>query len=331
MKPFSISVLWQKKSCWGCSSNKVIRWGTQNGKQRYKCKNCGLIFQRNNKHVSDANRFIWFEKWIKDRRVYRTLSVEMQISNRSISRLFKKFLEQAPQIPVKSKKHVHLLIDGTYLPNGLCLILYYDHDIRYVQLYRTSSQEKFREIYQDLKALKSLGVEVYSVTCDGHKSILKAVTKAYPNAVIQRCVVHVKRQCRAYLSSRPKLEASKELLFIANQITAIKTPDQCSLWLLQLHKWHQIHKNTLLEESFSSSTNEYWYTHKGLHQAYTLISNALPFLFTYLNDPQIPSTTNRLESFFKHLKEKLLLHSGLRLEAKRNFIKWYLHFKNNAS
>ena len=44
------------------------------------------------------------------------------------------------------------MIDGTYLPNGVCLILYYDHDIRYVQLYRTSSQEKFREIYQDLKA-----------------------------------------------------------------------------------------------------------------------------------------------------------------------------------
>ncbi|KAA9042221.1 transposase, partial [Ginsengibacter hankyongi] len=166
-----------------------------------------------------------------DRRVYRTLASEMDKSNRSISRLFKKFLEQAPQIPIKSKTQVHLLIDGTYLPNGLCLILYYDHDIRYVQLYRTSSQEKFREIYQDLKALKALGIEVYSVTCDGHKSILKAVAKVYPNAVIQRCVVHVKRQCRAYLSSKPKLQASKELLFISNQITGIKTQEQCSFWL----------------------------------------------------------------------------------------------------
>src|SRR4029079_13830297 len=197
------------------------------------------------------NRFIWFKKWVMDRRVYRTLSDEMQMSERSIGRLFKEYLNKAPAIAVKSKTQVHLLIDGTYLPNGLCLILYYDHDIRYVQLYRTSSQEKFREIYQDLKALKSLGVEVYSVTCDGHKSILKAITKAYPNAVIQRCVVHVKRQCRAYLSSRPKLEASKELLFISNQISAVKTSEQCSLWLLQLHKWYQIHKNTLLEESFN--------------------------------------------------------------------------------
>ena len=307
----------------------MIGWGKRNGRRRYKCKNCGLLFQWDNKTVSDANRFIWFEKWIKDRRVYRTLIDEMQMSSRSINRLFKRFLEQAPQIPIKSKTQVHLLIDGTYLPNGLCLILYYDHDIRYVQLYRTSSQEKFREIYQDLKVLKSLGVQVYSVTCDGHKSILKAVAKTYPNAVIQRCVVHLKRQCRAYLSRKPKLQASKELLFISNQISAVKTSEQCSLWLLQLHNWYQIHKNTLLEESFNPLKNDYWYTHKGLHQAYTLIFNALPYLFTYLNDPEIPATTNRLESFFKHLKEKLLLHSGLRLEAKRNFIKWYLHFKNN--
>ena len=135
------------------------------------------------------------------------------------------FLEQAPQIPVKSKTQVYLLIDSTCLPNGLCLILYYDHDIRYVKLYRTSSQEKFREIYQDLKALKLLGVQIYSVTCDGHKSILKAVAKAYPAAIIQRCVVHVKRQCRAYLSNRPKLHAGKELLFISNQIAAIKTQE----------------------------------------------------------------------------------------------------------
>lgn len=259
------------------------------------------------------------------------MSAEMQMSNRSISRLFKSYLNKAPQIPVKSKSKIHLLIDGTYLPNGLCLILYYDHDIRYVQLYRTSSQEKFREIYQDLKVLKSLGVQIYSVTCDGHKSILKAIAKAYPNAVIQRCVVHVKRQCRVYLSRKPKLQASKELLAISNKLTAVKTQQECSYWLLSLHNWYQMHRDTLFEESVNEQSGDYWKTHDKLHRAYTLLSQAIPHLFNYLNDPEIPATTNRLESFFKHLKEKLLLHSGLRLEAKRNFIKWYLHFKNKPS
>src|SRR5215210_1952413 len=76
-----------------------------------------------------------------------------------------------------------------------------------------------------------------------------------------------------------------------------------------------------------SKQAKYWKTHDHLHRAYTHLYEAIPHLFCYLNDPEIPATSNRLESFFKHLKEKLLLHSGLRVEAKRNFIKWYLHFK----
>ncbi len=85
----------------------------------------------------------------------------------------------------------------------------------------------------------------------------------------------------------------------------------------------------MLEESINQTTMKAWYTNKGLHQAYTLLFNALPNLFCYLNDIEIPKTTNRLECYFRHLKEKLLLHSGLRYEAKRKFVKWYLHFKNN--
>lgn len=131
------------------------------------------------------------------------------------------------------------------------------------------------------------------------------------------------------MSANPQLPASKELLCISQKIILIKTPEQCSYWLLELHNLYQKYRDILLEESFNSAKNKYWYTHKGLHRAYTLIHNAMPHLFTYLNDSEIPYSANRLESFFKHLKEKLLLHSGLRLEAKRNFIKWRLHFKNN--
>lgn len=94
---------------------------------------------------------------------------------------------------IRSKAKVHLLIDGTNFSNGLCLILYYDCDLQYVQLYRRTNKEKYREIKEDLENLMLMAVEVYSVTCDGHKSILKSVQKVYPNAVVQRCVVHVKR------------------------------------------------------------------------------------------------------------------------------------------
>ncbi len=65
---------------------------------------------------------------------------------------------------------------------------------------------------------------------------------------------------------------------------------------------------------------ESWYTHKHLHQAATHLINAIPHLFSYLNDEQIPKSTNQIEGYFSHLKEKLTLHRGLRFDAKKNFI-----------
>lgn len=220
------------------------------------------------------------------------------------------------------------MIDGTYFAGDLCLILYYDHDLRYVQLYRHTDQERFRQIKEDLENLKKLGVDVYSVTCDGHKAILKAISKAYPDAIIQRCLVHIKRQAKTYLSSSPQLAAGKDLLYLSKKITAIKTHEQCGLWLLSMKQWEQQYRDFANEKSMNVETRRYWYKHKNLHLAYILIIKAIPQMFNYLDDPQIPCTTNRLESYFKHLKEKLTLHSGLRLDGKRNFIKWYLHLKN---
>jgi hypothetical protein len=279
--------------------------------------------------VKDENRFVWFKKWIMERQVYRYLIRDSGMSESSIQRLFKRFLSKAPDVAIKPKHKTHLLIDGSYFPNGLCLILYYDHDIRYVQLYRHSDEEKFKEIYEDLMNIKKLGVEVYSITCDGHKAILKAIRKAYPTVIVQRCLVHIKRQVKNYLSTSPKTPPGLHLLRLSKKITGIKTQEQCGLWLLDFKAWCDEYESYVKQRSFNAESKRYWYTHKNLHAAYILILKAIPNMFHYLNDEQIPATTNRLENYFGHLKEKLTLHRGLRIQAKRNFIKWYLHFKNN--
>ena len=251
------------------------------------------------------------------------------MSQSSIQRLFNRFLKNAPQVEIKSKERVHLLIDGSYFTNGLCLVLYYDYDIKYVQLYRHTKQEQYKEIKEDLENLKHLGVNVYSVTCDVHKAILKAIKKVFPDAVIQRCLVHIKRQVKGYLSSRPKTIEAQQLLFLSKKITGIKTIEQSTYWLLEFYKWYEENKNYINEQTYHEETKRYWYTHKSLHTSCSLIINAIPNMFGYLDDPEIPYTTNRIEGYFAHLKEKLTLHRGLRFEAKKNFIKWYLYFKNN--
>ena len=46
-------------------------------------------------------------------------------------------------------------------------------------------------------------------------------------------------------------------------------------------------------------------THSKLHAACSLIINAIPDMFSYLDDAEIPCTTNRLENYFTHLKTHL--------------------------
>lgn len=320
-----------KKKCRVCGSNRIHKKGKRLGKQRFQCYECKASFTIKNPGSRRSNSFIWFEKWIMERQVYHTLARDSKTSQSSIQRLFNQYLASAPIIEIRSKTKVHLLIDGSYFSNGLCLILYYDYDIRYVQLYRETSKEKFKEIKEDLENLKKLGVDIYSVTCDGHKSILKAVRKSFPNALIQRCLVHIKRQVKNYLSEHPKHGINQELLAISRQVTQLKTIEQSNLWLLKFKKWYDTNEVYINEQTYNPESKRFWFTHKSLHLSTILIINAIPNMFFYLDDPDIPYTTNRLESYFTHLKEKLTLHRGLRFTAKKNFIKWYLYFKNHQS
>jgi hypothetical protein len=310
---------------------KTQKKGKQSGKQRYQCQDCFGYFSFRNKGASLNNQFVWFKKWVMERQVYPTLVRDSKNSQSSLQRLFKQYLQSAPAVKIKSKSRVHLLIDGTYFSNGLCLILYYDHDIRYVQLYRETNKEKMRDIKEDLQNLKVLGVDIYSVTCDGHKSILSAVAKVHPETIIQRCLVHIKRQVKNYLSEHPKHPVSQELLRLSKEITRIETIEQSNLWLLGFKRWYDENQAYINEKSINQETGRDWFTHKNLHLATSLIINAIPNMFHYLDDPAIPNTTNRLESYFTHLKEKLTLHRGLRLPSRKNFIKWYLYFKNQNS
>lgn len=61
---------------------------------------------------------------------------------------------------------------------------------------------------------------------------------------------------------------------------------------------------------------------------YTLKRNTA-HLFTYEGVEKLPKTNNGLESEFAHLKTKLRVHSGLKLENKMKFISNYFSLKNN--
>jgi hypothetical protein len=218
-------------------------------------------------------------------------------------------------------------MDATYF-YSFCLVAYQDDFDGYTQLIRFTDGEHFNEIKEDLDNLIKLGVQLESITTDGHKSVLKAIKKATPKVKVQRCLVHIQRMCLLWLTRYPKHVAGQQLRLLVLLLLKVKTDNDRLFWIQSLDQWHHTHKTYLNEKTFHPETNRYWFTHKLLRRSYFTIKRALPNMFHYLQNPQIPATTNGIEGYFSHLKNHLDLHRGLTLKNRINFIKWYIYFSN---
>lgn len=131
----------RKTRCWGCQSLDVIRWGQRDYKQRFKCKNCGLLFTRTNPWISKQNRFVWFRVWIVGKQTYEQISLSSGYSVRTLERYFEGYLSEDPVWKIRSSDRVNLLIGGTYFANKVCLVLYRNHTIKSTLMYRLSDGE----------------------------------------------------------------------------------------------------------------------------------------------------------------------------------------------
>ena len=72
------------------------------------------------------------------------------------------------------------MIDGTWLPNKMCLIVYRDETVKATLFYWLTDEEWENEIREDLENLMSADIEIESVTSDGGRNIIKAVKKGLP-------------------------------------------------------------------------------------------------------------------------------------------------------
>lgn len=306
---------------------EVIRWEIQAGKQRFKCKNCGILFTQNRPEQKIKNRFIWFKKWILERQTYKTLCRDSGYSKDTLQRTFYKILEQSPTLKIIKKEQVNLRMDATYFAQ-FCLVAYQDDFDGYTQLIRFTDGEHYEEIKEDLNNLLLLGVKLESITTDGHKSVLKAIKKTDGDIIIQRCLVHIQRMCLIWLTKFPKHIAGQELRKHILLLLKIKTQNDKIWWKNELSEWYLKHQEYINEKTFNLETGRYWYTHKLLRRSYFTIKRALPNMFHYLENPNITKATNGIEGYFSHLKNYLDLHRGLTLKNRINFIKWYIYFSN---
>lgn len=314
--------------CWACGSLSIIKWGKQGDKQRYKCKECGVLSTYTNISVSKKNREKWFKDWILGKQTIKQLAVSSSYSERTLKRYFYAYLDNYPIWAINRRERVNLLLDGTYFANKVCLVLFRDNNIKATLFYRITDGEWEDELTEDIENILNLGVEIESVTCDGLSNILKSIKKTSPETIIQRCLAHIQRETLIWLTRNPQSPAGRELRDIVRQLHTISDRNAWGYWVVDLINWYEKYQSFVNEKTYNPETGRYWFTHRTVRKAFVHIKRALPDMFHYLDNPKIPKTTNGLESFFGHLKQNISLHRGLSKEHFKNYIKWYLYYKN---
>lgn len=187
-----------------------------------------------------------------------------------------------------------------------------------------TSKEGYKNVLPWFQQLKADGLHPLIITMDGEISVIRAIREVWPQTKIQRCLYHIQREGMRWLRSFPKTQAGRELRAILSTLASIKSFKDRDIFSELFHSWINAHYAFI--RALPNTTIEF----KDLKKTVTLIKNALPDMFHYLFDPNIPSTTNALEGFFSRLKSDYQRHRGLSPQHRINYLNWYCYLKNNA-
>jgi len=177
-----------------------------------------------------------------------------------------------------------------------------------------------RRLSATYQSLACSGLAPKSATVDGNPQQIKRLRLVWPTIRIQRCTVHVQRQGLSWCRHNPKRTDAKHLRKIFLRLCTVKTITQARRFTKDVLAWE--HR---FGDDIELSSDHGW-VFSDLLRARSMLLNALPDLFHYVDNSNIPSSTNLLESYFSRLKEHYRHHRGLAVHHRDAYFKWYFHF-----
>jgi transposase-like protein len=242
-----------------------------------------------------------------------------------LERIKNYWLNRLPPVQHDYSQYKYVLFDGTYFHKDGCLVLFMDALTQRVIINAYVATESYTTVHPMLLQLNALGLRPQALILDGHRMVIRAIREVWGAVIIQRCLYHIQREGLRWLRTYPKTEAAKELQKLLRFLPKIKDIEKKNLFLGSYAAWIETYKK--LVSSLPSTTVAY----KDLKRTMALITNAIPDMFHYLDDPNIHSTTNCLESFFSRLKADFRRHRGLSEIHKKSYLRWYCYFKNSTT
>lgn len=295
---------------------------TKAGTIRWYCKTCKKSGIK--KRIDVAFRY-WenvVRRWLIEGLKLRTIAKEKNFHLRYVQT---KCAEVLARVVVLNHSTVldptkPLILDGTWILWRRLVVLIASDTERVVH-WKFVPTENLNSWYSFLCEIQG---QPRGVVSDAQKGLLGAVLLRFGDIPHQRCIAHIVRQSRLWLTRHPKTEAGVELLALVNTLTDARTAESVQTWCDTYQTWTERWQEFLKERSYLEGTNRWWYTHRKLRGVRSLIANALPNLFIHTTH-DIPNTSNALEGGLNGpLKFVFKEHRGLSVEHKKALVNLFL-------
>jgi hypothetical protein len=317
----------KRPRCLSCN-NYLTVWGkTSYGRKRYGCHICGRtrVYRRNKKKT---DFFLLFRQYVFWGHTYDQLSDQSGYSIQYLSLKFHVFLKQSPpESPIVPQVSAFLLIDGLWLKRGFVLMAYRQSKSLLLLHISVVGSEVATKISKDLQILK-IHYHFTGVVSDGGTGIVKAVQKVFPHIPHQICLAHLHRDIIAAIGKYPKQERIRDLKFLADHVWRIESKEALKWWTKEVQLWIKRNITFVKEKRYDIDYN-WWYIHKGVRRAISILQDLPQTSFHFLDYPLMPKTTNELEAQFGHLGKRWLSHRGLKTDKWEYFMRWFVYFYNS--
>ena len=264
----------------------------------------------------------WFRRWVVEGYSVRQLSQQSGHSPAKLYRVLNYHINQVPPPPVLGLVQFHhFILDGTFLHRPISIIALMDAEAHVLVAGQYSVSESSEpQLLEFFRRLIQEGLNPLSFTVDGNPHVIKILTQLWPQIPVQRCLVHIQRQGLSWCRHAPKTSYARSLRKIFLQVTHIYTVEDRDAFLALVADWESRYGYKL------NSRPETGRVFSDIKRARSMLLRALPDMFHYLDEPQIPISTNGLESYFSRLKTRYRQHRGLSKQKLKKYFEWYFHF-----
>ena len=213
-----------KKTAYGVVLPRPRKNSQKRNKQLYKCKSFGRQFVGGFRLDDEVLK----SEYIEGNQTLDQFASKYNVNKSTIGRRF------------KSMCHVHVIsrhkemvinMDTTYWGRNFGLMVIKDSFRNKILWHKFVRTETITDYLKGVEFLRSHGFIIHGIVCDGLRGLFQSL-RQYK---VQMCQFHQIMIIRHYLTKKPDMKASQELLAISKMITHTDKEG----FIRTLEKWHE--------------------------------------------------------------------------------------------